>query len=195
MARLPAWARSYSCPHERFDAETTDQIVTEYAKEYCARFVDRFGNVVEGQSPNLIPFLRQGLSKFDEFEGAWDVAVGYTRRTLLFNNQNDAPRQAAWLGLRMTECGAGGEWEATLPHPTRLRWDRWLLPPARWLSVRSDGRHFRQAGIKRMNFLLPDVSHDTKQRWYGQAGQTPVADDLIPIFDEWVREPGCVLHR
>ncbi len=49
-------------------------------------------------------------------------------------------------------------------------------------------RHFRRSGIKRMNFLLPDVSHDTKPRWYGHTGPTPVADYLIPIFDEWVQE-------
>jgi uncharacterized protein len=49
-------------------------------------------------------------------------------------------------------------------------------------------RHFRAIGVKRMNFLLPDVSHDSKLRWYGGKGPTPVADFLIPIFDEWVRE-------
>ena len=49
-------------------------------------------------------------------------------------------------------------------------------------------RHFREIGVKRMNFLLPDVSHDSKLRWYGGKGPTPVADFLIPIFDEWARE-------
>ena len=49
-------------------------------------------------------------------------------------------------------------------------------------------RHFRELGIKRMDFLLPDCSHDTKLRWYGGLGPTPVADYLIPIFDEWVSQ-------
>lgn len=49
-------------------------------------------------------------------------------------------------------------------------------------------RHFRSIGIKRMNFLFPDVSHDYKPLIYGGLGPTPVADYLIPIFDEWFRE-------
>jgi uncharacterized protein len=39
-----------------------------------------------------------------------------------------------------------------------------------------------------MNFLLPDVSHDNKLRFYGGRGATPVADYLIPIFDQWFAE-------
>lgn len=46
-------------------------------------------------------------------------------------------------------------------------------------------RFFRSLGIKRMNFLLPDTSHDNKGRIYGTCEPTPVADYLIPIFDEW----------
>jgi uncharacterized protein len=55
-------------------------------------------------------------------------------------------------------------------------------------------RHFRSLGITRMSFLLPDVSHDNKQRWYGQCGPTPVADYLIPIFDEWFSEDDPAIH-
>lgn len=46
-------------------------------------------------------------------------------------------------------------------------------------------QHFRSLNGTRMNFLLPDVSHDNKSKFYGQYGETPVADYLIPIFDEW----------
>jgi uncharacterized protein len=49
-------------------------------------------------------------------------------------------------------------------------------------------RYFRELGIEDMDFLLPDVSHDNKQRWYGQLGPTPVADYLLPIFDRWMEE-------
>ena len=48
--------------------------------------------------------------------------------------------------------------------------------------------YFRSLGITRMNFLFPDATHDVKQKLYGQYGQTPVADYLIPVFDEWVNE-------
>jgi uncharacterized protein len=49
-------------------------------------------------------------------------------------------------------------------------------------------RHFRSLGIMRMSFLLPDVSHDNKQRLYARYGPTPVADYLIPVFDDWFAE-------
>lgn len=49
-------------------------------------------------------------------------------------------------------------------------------------------RHFRREGISWMNFLLPDVSRDNKERLYGRWGETPVADYLIPIFDQWFAE-------
>jgi uncharacterized protein len=49
-------------------------------------------------------------------------------------------------------------------------------------------RHFREIGVHTMNFLLPDVSHDNKTRFYGGRGATPVADYLIPIFDRWFAE-------
>lgn len=49
-------------------------------------------------------------------------------------------------------------------------------------------RHFRREGIDWMTFLLPDVSHDNKARFYDGLGHHPVADYLIPIFDEWYAE-------
>jgi uncharacterized protein len=49
-------------------------------------------------------------------------------------------------------------------------------------------RHLRKLGLKRFNFLLPDVSHESRARLYGHWGPTPVADFLIPIFDAWLAE-------
>jgi uncharacterized protein len=49
-------------------------------------------------------------------------------------------------------------------------------------------RYFRSIGLQRVNFLLPDVTHESKKRLYGQYSGTPVADYLIPIFDEWFNE-------
>jgi uncharacterized protein len=49
-------------------------------------------------------------------------------------------------------------------------------------------RYFRSLGIRQMNFLFPDATHDVKQALYGRYGETPVADYLIPVFDAWVGE-------
>lgn len=49
-------------------------------------------------------------------------------------------------------------------------------------------RHFRELELTSINLLLPDVTHDSKEAWYGFAGPTPVADFLIPAFDAWFDE-------
>lgn len=49
-------------------------------------------------------------------------------------------------------------------------------------------RHFRRLGVRHIDFLLPDVTRDTKPMLYGGYGETPVADYLTPIFDEWYGE-------
>jgi uncharacterized protein len=55
-----------------------------------------------------------------------------------------------------------------------------------------DGRqayqHFRELGITSIDFLLPDITHDTKAFWYAACGARPVADFLIPAFDAWFDE-------
>lgn len=48
--------------------------------------------------------------------------------------------------------------------------------------------YLRGLGIRRMDFLLPDVSHDRKAAWYGAYGPQPVSDFLIPAFDTWFDE-------
>jgi uncharacterized protein len=54
-------------------------------------------------------------------------------------------------------------------------------------------RHFRNEGIEWMTFLLPDVSHDNKARYYGGLGRTPVADFLVPLFDAWFDEDSPIV--
>lgn len=49
-------------------------------------------------------------------------------------------------------------------------------------------RHLRELGVTRMDFLLPDISHDNFGKVYGHLGRTPVADYLLPILDAWIEE-------
>lgn len=49
-------------------------------------------------------------------------------------------------------------------------------------------RHFRALGMEKIQFLIPDVSRDSRDAWYGHLGHTPVADYLLPIFDAWFAE-------
>ena len=49
-------------------------------------------------------------------------------------------------------------------------------------------RFLRGIGVKRMDFLLPDVSHDDFAARYSRFGPTPAADFLISALDAWLDE-------
>lgn len=49
-------------------------------------------------------------------------------------------------------------------------------------------RHFRDLGVRSMNFLLPDVTHDSRSAHYPGHGPHPVADYMLPIFEAWWSE-------
>jgi uncharacterized protein len=46
-------------------------------------------------------------------------------------------------------------------------------------------RHFMGLGCKEITYVLPHVTHDTIEPIHRLHGQTPVADFLIPVFDDW----------
>ena len=60
------------------------------------------------------------------------------------------------------------------------------------LQPGADGRatyqHFRELGIKRINFLLPDATHDSRTALYGAESAEPVANFLLPAFEAWWAE-------
>ena len=66
-----------------------------------------------------------------------------------------------------------------------------IQPGADGLSIYE---HFVEQGVRRMNFLLPDISYDSKSIYYAQAGPTPVARYLIPIFDRWLHADDPDIH-
>jgi uncharacterized protein len=47
--------------------------------------------------------------------------------------------------------------------------------------------HLRSLGLQRINYLLPDFTHDTVTAVKQQYGPTPCADFLLPILDYWWR--------
>jgi uncharacterized protein len=56
-------------------------------------------------------------------------------------------------------------------------------------------RHFRDLGIKSMDFLLPlDHNWDNPPAGHKEPRATPYADYLIPIFDDWWAEDNDSVH-
>jgi uncharacterized protein len=48
-------------------------------------------------------------------------------------------------------------------------------------------RHLMSLGVSRISYLLPDHSHETLPGLRQLQGETPCADFLIPIFEDWWR--------
>jgi uncharacterized protein len=46
-------------------------------------------------------------------------------------------------------------------------------------------RHLLELGADRINYLLPDFTHDSVQEIHARYGPTPCADYLLPILDDW----------
>lgn len=176
--------------------------------EYCERRAPHSMFIAfHGGEPTLI-----GSRRFDELASRAEAALGeklaalmlQTNATLLDEGWIDvlaAHRVALGVSLdgppqvhdatRVTHGGRGSHAETV--GGIRLIQSHGVSPTVLCvITPGADGlevyRHFRALGIDRMDFLLPDCSHDTKERWYGGLGSTPVADFLIPIFDAWVAE-------
>lgn len=92
---------------------------------------------------------------------------------------------------RIDHLGRGSHSAAT--RGLRILQDAGLAPGV--LAVVAPGedggrvyRHFRDLGVSSIDFLLPDVTNDTRDTWYRAAGPTPVARYLVPAFDAWFDE-------
>jgi uncharacterized protein len=59
-----------------------------------------------------------------------------------------------------------------------------INPEANGLQVYT---HFRELEFAAMDFLIPEVSHDCRNTVLLHEKPTPVADYLIPIFNEWFK--------
>ena len=51
-------------------------------------------------------------------------------------------------------------------------------------------RHLVDLGVRRISYLLPDYSHQNVAQLRRCHGETPCADFLIPIFEDWWRNSG-----
>jgi uncharacterized protein len=76
----------------------------------------------------------------------------------------------------LSRLRAGGVWPSVLCV---------INPEANGLQVYE---HFRELDFAAMDFLIPEVSHDYRHTISLHDSHTPIADYLIPIFDEWIAE-------
>jgi uncharacterized protein len=192
----------------KFMDETVFDAMLDRVHEYCeARAPHSMALVFHGGEPTLL-----GPERFDRYAARAEERLGdaldcisvQTNATLIDERWIAVlKRRGVRVGVSIdgppeihdaarVDHGGRGSHHATLRGFKMMR-DAGLDPGV--LCVVNPGHsgaetyaHFRDNGIERMTFLLPDVSHDTKDDWYGEFGPTPVADYLIPVFDAWFAE-------
>lgn len=137
--------RGYACPQEQINWPFLEETVIEHSRGIVRRFVRRFGEQLEKAGNGLIELFQKFLEQEADFETVWDTPFGEAREACI--TKGEAPphllRQAASLGLRLSEAGIEGEWNIRMDNPARLRWGRWLLPVAEQLAVRVEGYRAR----------------------------------------------------
>lgn len=191
----------------KFMDEDTFGAMLDRADEHCARHGHRIDLIFHGGEPLLLGAARLDAYAAHARERLADRLGSLclqTNATLVDDARVEVlARHGFSVGVSLdgppethdrvrVDHGGRGSHAATVRGLRRLR-DAGLDPGV--LAVVEPGgcglttyQHFRSIGIERMNFLLPDVTHDRKPEWYPGLGPTPVADYLIPIFDAWIEE-------
>lgn len=181
--------------------------VLQRMREHCDRHLHRMSISFHGGEPTLV-----GAQQFDRFAGRarevlgrrldgisiqtnatlidYDWAEAFARHKVQIGVSLDGPA-AVHDALRVDGRGRGSH-EAVLRGIAILQNAGLELFILTVISPGQSGldiyRYLRDLGIRAMDFLLPDVSHDSKAQWYGAFGPTPIADYLLPIFDTWMEE-------
>lgn len=176
--------------------------------QYClARPGHSMSLVLHGSEPTLI-----GVERFEEMVvEARSVLRGYLRGVALQTNGTLIDRRWASTLARLdvsvtvsldglpsthdkfrVDHAGRGSYAATRRGMEHLRDAGRELQVICVVQPGGDGRavyrHFRQLGVRCMNFLLPDMTHDSRTSWYSGHAPAPAADFLLPVFEEWWQE-------
>lgn len=199
--------RSYLRRPAFMSEEVLEQLIRRIT-EYCERRKGhRMSLVLHGGEPMLM-----GTRRFEKFATALQQKLGSSLESLQMQS-NATLVDDDWIAVlnkfsvmvsvsldgppethdmfRVDHAGRGSH-ERALKGLLRLQDARLLSGALCVVNPAHAGlgiyKYFRSLGIRRMNFLLPDASHDAKKLLYEQYGETPVADYLIPLFDDWYNE-------
>jgi HEXXH motif-containing protein len=143
---LEGLCRGFSCPQHGLEEESWATIAIEYARSVVERFLKHHGPTLRTAGRGLDDVIAAWLRDDIHPQSAWAPIYGLLG-TFLSRSPHLTPCEAAVrLGLWLHVQGVRGEWEFRLDAPTRLRWDRWLLPALDHIRVRSDGARARLRG-------------------------------------------------
>lgn len=172
MQPILAACRGFSCPQEGVDEDVMSHLAAEYGRQYVGRFIERHRAGLDRCGPGLSAFLGGWLAPHKDFDDFWDPAIADARSEVLRTTPSRVSRVAAALACRLSASGEPGEWSVALRSPVRLRWGRWVLPPADRIRVKSDGR--RAVVQTRCNGVLVDNIFLRSGRDWATKGARPL---------------------
>ncbi|MEM8993833.1 MAG: HEXXH motif-containing putative peptide modification protein [Acidobacteriota bacterium] len=128
----------FSCPQEPFDHELRETIIRTYHQELWKIFHREHRGALEDRAPSLVGAVDGDLPRAD-YETLWDRSLGRLHPSR--RQDVDPASVVAGVGLRLLERERRRDtaWSCRLTAPVCLRFSRFLLPPARELSVEACG--------------------------------------------------------
>jgi uncharacterized protein len=191
-----------------FMSEKTFSAVLSRARSYCMQNQTQLSLVFHGGEPTLVGRKRMGsmIQEAREVVGEKLKNINIQSNATLIDEEWANFLASSAIGVGVSVDGAKdqhdrlriyphglGSYEMTVRGISNLR-AAGVKPFL--ISVASPGgdgavayAHLRSLGASRMNFLLPDVTHDSRQEFYpSRSNDLDLAYFLIGAYDAWRRE-------
>jgi hypothetical protein len=131
--------RSLACPNERNrDLRERFLSIAEpiYAQTVARQFVDAHAADLDARGGGLRAAIEGWSRTRTEFRVVWASPLTDLYQAVR-DEGKDPVRAAAGLALQLGSSGLSASWAATLLTPSRLRWERFLLPQADSIAANS----------------------------------------------------------
>jgi HEXXH motif-containing protein len=138
MVDIQEYYRGFSYPQYGLDERFVAVLLAHDVRALGRAFLARSGAVLDRHGRNLRALLDHWLDGDLPLGTTWHPTTGLLEECLSGGGAPVALRTGAALGMLASHFGTPGEWELEFDGPTRLWWDRWLLPPARKVRVVPD---------------------------------------------------------
>jgi len=130
--------RGLSSPREDLDEDFFSRLTYEYAVSLLSLSIERYPRLLTRGPSSALSMLTSPAA----FDGAplWCPELARCLDSLKSDAANGAARGVGQALLNLSSGGVPGAWAMQLERPSTFHWDRFLLPAADAVEVRSDGR-------------------------------------------------------
>ena len=136
--RFSSAIRGFGCLYEDFDEEFFSHIVREYAVSLLSMIIERHHRRLMNEGDSILAMLEYPLTS--DHSPFLSPHLAHCLNALKSGNTAEAAGGLIQILLNLSCSGVPGNWKIELDEPRRFHWDYYLLPKARSIAVRSDGR-------------------------------------------------------